>query len=59
MLDQFAREMQMRRIDVQRIAAYGRRAVFVPSDTGMGGQAASAMAVGLAAGMGVNESKGE
>lgn len=30
-LDTFAREMQIRRIDVQRIAAYGDRTVFVPT----------------------------
>ena len=51
--------MQLRRIDVKRIMAYGKRAVFVPTETGMGGQAASAMATGLAASMGAREAANE
>ncbi|OCB86554.1 band 7 domain-containing protein [Sanghuangporus baumii] len=66
--DAFAREMQLRRIDVSRIAAYGNRTVFVPiggsapgSGSGSGEhlaeQTGNAMAVGFAAGIGAQESK--
>lgn len=52
-LDTFAREMQMRRIDVQRIAAYGDRTVFVPtgadsSDCARNVIGAASAAVGIA-----------
>jgi len=56
--DVFAREMQLRRVDVQRVKAFGSRTVFVPTRTGAesspmeDGGMSSAMAVGLAAGMG-------
>lgn len=33
--DNFAREMQLRRIDAKRISAYGERVVFVPTKTGI------------------------
>lgn len=52
-VDQFAREMELRRIEVQRVAAFGSKTVFVPSE-GLGAQAGGAMAMGLAAGMGAN-----
>lgn len=49
-LDTFAREMQMRRIEVQRIAAYGNRTVFVPtgSDCARNVIGAASAAVGIA-----------
>ncbi|KAG8994883.1 hypothetical protein FRB90_000326, partial [Tulasnella sp. 427] len=47
--DAFAREMEMRRNEVERIAAYGNKTVFVGSGAGAGGDA---MAMGFAAGMG-------
>ena len=47
--DTFAREMELRRVEVQRIQAYGSKTVFVPqSDPGVG----SAMALGMAASLG-------
>lgn len=52
-VDQFAREMGMRRIEVSRVQAFGNRTVFVPSD-GPGSHMGSAMAVGMAAAMGSN-----
>ncbi|KIJ08381.1 hypothetical protein PAXINDRAFT_172956 [Paxillus involutus ATCC 200175] len=50
-VDQFAREMEMRRVEVSRIQAFGNKAVFVPSD-GPGSQMGGAMAIGMAAAMG-------
>ncbi|KAF8892638.1 hypothetical protein BD779DRAFT_1200154 [Infundibulicybe gibba] len=50
-VDQFAREMELRRNEVARIKAYGSKTIFVPSD-GPGAQMGGAMAMGLAAGMG-------
>ncbi|KAF9232973.1 hypothetical protein BU15DRAFT_90514 [Melanogaster broomeanus] len=50
-VDQFAREMEMRRVEVSRIKAFGDKAVFVPSD-GLGSQMGGAMAMGMAAAMG-------
>ena len=57
--------MQLRRIDVKRVAAYGNRTVFVPMGGSAGSgsgehlaeQAGNAMAVGFAAGIGAQESK--
>ncbi|KAI0072143.1 band 7 domain-containing protein [Panus rudis PR-1116 ss-1] len=51
--DQFAREMELRRMDVSRVKAFGQKAVFVPTD-GIGSSMANAMAVGMAAGMGTS-----
>ena len=51
--DQFAREMEFRRIEVSRVKAFGSRAVFVPTE-GLGAQMANSMSVGMAAGMGAN-----
>lgn len=48
--DHFAREMQMRRIEVEKVKQYGNRTIFVPTDTNI----ASAMATGMAAGMGAS-----
>ena len=43
-LDVFAREMQLRRIDVQRVAAYGDRTVFVPTGNGAGADVSGSIA---------------
>ncbi|KAL6302736.1 band 7 domain-containing protein [Sparassis latifolia] len=50
-LDEFAREMEMRRVEVARVGAFGERAVFVPTD-GLGAQLGGVMATGMAAGLG-------
>jgi regulator of protease activity HflC (stomatin/prohibitin superfamily) len=55
-IDAFAREMELRRVDVSRVKAYGNRTVFVPT-VEMGQQASNAMALGLAAGMGSDARK--
>jgi hypothetical protein len=52
-IDQFAREMEFRRVEVQRVRAFGSKTVFVPSD-GPGAAMGSTMAMGLAAGMGAD-----
>jgi uncharacterized membrane protein YqiK len=51
-VDQFAREMELRRMEVMRVKAYGSRTVFVPGE----GAAAmgQAMQLGMAAGMGAD-----
>lgn len=54
-VDGFAREMGMRRIEVERVKAYGNRTIFVPTDGASG--VGNAMAVGLAAGMGSQAAK--
>ncbi|KAH8114186.1 band 7 domain-containing protein [Phellopilus nigrolimitatus] len=56
----FAREVLLRRVDVQRVAAYGDRAVFVPVGAGGGGanlaeQAGNALVTGFAAGLGAEK----
>ncbi|KAG2114650.1 uncharacterized protein F5147DRAFT_677566 [Suillus discolor] len=48
--DQFARGMEIRRVEVTRVQAFGNKTVFVPTD-GTGVQMGNAMAVGMAAGM--------
>jgi len=50
-IDQFAREMELRRIEVSKIQAYGSKAVFVPSESA-GSQMGNALALGMAASMG-------
>lgn len=50
-IDQFAREMELRRLEVNRIMAFGSKTVFVPSDS-TGVQMGNAMAVGMAASLG-------
>ncbi len=55
-LDQFAREMELRRTEVQRVSAFGDKAVFVPTD-GLGSQLGGAMATGFAAGLGADGRK--
>ncbi|EJD52128.1 hypothetical protein AURDEDRAFT_111592 [Auricularia subglabra TFB-10046 SS5] len=49
--DEFAREMELRRVEVARVAAYGDKTVFVPTAE-HGARAGDALAVGMAAGMG-------
>ncbi|KAL0566157.1 hypothetical protein V5O48_015863 [Marasmius crinis-equi] len=51
--DQFAREMQLRRLDVAKVKAYGSKTIFVPTD-GTGAQMGQALAMGMAAGLGSN-----
>lgn len=51
--DQFAREMELRRVEVAKVKAYGSRTIFVPSD-GPGAQMGNALAVGMAAGLGAD-----
>ncbi|KJA27473.1 hypothetical protein HYPSUDRAFT_1098694 [Hypholoma sublateritium FD-334 SS-4] len=53
-IDQFAREMEMRRVEVSRIKAFGSKTVFVPSDSA-GSQMGNAMALGMAASMGAQQ----
>jgi hypothetical protein len=52
--DQFAREMEFRRVEIQRVRAFGNKTVFVPSD-GPGAAMGSTMAMGLAVGMGADK----
>ncbi|KAF8990342.1 hypothetical protein BDQ17DRAFT_1393150 [Cyathus striatus] len=51
-VDQFAREMELRRVEVSKVQAYGSKTIFVPTETGV--QMGSAMALGMAASMGAN-----
>ncbi|KAL0071611.1 hypothetical protein AAF712_001468 [Marasmius tenuissimus] len=51
--DQFAREMQLRRLDVAKVQAYGSKTIFVPTE-GTGSQMGQALAMGMAAGLGSN-----
>jgi len=53
-IDRFAREMEMRRLEVSRIKAYGPKTVFVPNEGALGAQMGNAMAMGLAAGLGAD-----
>ncbi|KII88766.1 hypothetical protein PLICRDRAFT_42002 [Plicaturopsis crispa FD-325 SS-3] len=55
-VDQFAREMELRRVEISRVKAYGSKTVFVPSE-GLGAQMGGAMAMGMAAGMGSDARK--
>jgi regulator of protease activity HflC (stomatin/prohibitin superfamily) len=55
-VDQFAREMEFRRMEVARIRAFGSKTVFVPSDNA-GAQMGNAMAMGMAASLGAQASK--
>ncbi|KAJ7046536.1 hypothetical protein C8F04DRAFT_1060846 [Mycena alexandri] len=52
-VDQFAREMEARRMEVTRVKAFGSKTVFVPTE-GAGAQMGQAMQLGMAAGMGAN-----
>ncbi|KZT04534.1 band 7 domain-containing protein [Laetiporus sulphureus 93-53] len=51
--DQFAREMELRRVEVARVQAFGANTVFVPTE-GIGAQMGANMAAGMAAGMGAD-----
>lgn len=51
-VDQFAREMELRRMEVTRVKAYGHKTVFAPAETGA--QMGNAMAMGMAAGLGAD-----
>lgn len=53
-VDQFAREMEMRRIEIFKVRAYGDKTIFVPSD-GPGAQMGNALAIGMAAGLGTDD----
>jgi regulator of protease activity HflC (stomatin/prohibitin superfamily) len=55
-IDQFAREMELRRLEVSRIKAFGSKTVFVPSDS-TGAQMGNAMAMGMAASLGAQASQ--
>jgi len=55
-IDHFAREMELRRIEVSKIQAYGPKTVFVPSESA-GSQMGNAMALGMAASMGSQAAK--
>lgn len=55
-LDQFAREMELRRMEVARVQAFGQKTVFVPTE-GLGGQMGDTMARSLALGMGLGDGK--
>lgn len=54
--DLFAREMEMRRIEVERVAAFGNKTIFVPTDAAGSGVTGPMMA-GMAAGIGANARK--
>ena len=54
MLDQFAREMELLRMEVARDKAFGAKAVFVPTD-GLGAQMGDTMAQGMAAGLAMKQ----
>lgn len=51
--NEYAREMGLRRVEITRVKAYGSKTIFVPTE-GPGGQMGSAMALGMAAGMGAD-----
>ncbi len=57
-LDVFAREMEMRRMEVAKVRAYGSKTIFVPMDSGVGAQMGNALAVGVASGMGADAARG-
>ncbi|QRW16058.1 SPFH domain / Band 7 family [Rhizoctonia solani] len=55
--DPFAREMEVRRVDVERVKAFGPRAVFVPCETGgvTGNPTTNALMTGMAMRLGHEE----
>ncbi|KDQ62640.1 hypothetical protein JAAARDRAFT_122591 [Jaapia argillacea MUCL 33604] len=55
-VDQFAREMEVKRMEVSRVRAFGSKTIFVPTE-GLGAQQANAMALGMASAMGVDASR--
>ncbi|KLO19713.1 band 7 domain-containing protein [Schizopora paradoxa] len=54
-LDEFARQIALQRIDVQRVSAFGSRTVFAP--IGPAEQMGNALAVGFASNVGASRSK--
>ncbi|TFK60414.1 hypothetical protein BDN72DRAFT_779445 [Pluteus cervinus] len=52
-LDAYAREMGLRRMEVSKVRAYGHKTVFVPTE-GMGAKMGETMALGMAAGLGAD-----
>ncbi|KAF8516339.1 band 7 domain-containing protein [Hysterangium stoloniferum] len=54
--DHFAQEMELRRLDVERVRSYGNKTIFVPTAEA-GARAGDHMAFGLAAAMGGKEGK--
>ncbi|KIJ54086.1 hypothetical protein M422DRAFT_25046 [Sphaerobolus stellatus SS14] len=53
--DHFAQEMQLRRIDVEKVKSYGNKAIFVPAETGA--RMGEAVALGMAATMGAKQAQ--
>jgi regulator of protease activity HflC (stomatin/prohibitin superfamily) len=51
-VDTFAREMELRRIEVDRVAAYGNKTVFMPMEPSGGNSVQNAMTIGYAASLG-------
>lgn len=49
--DMFAREMEMRRMEVARVRAFGNKVIFVPTDAAAPG-VTGPMVAGMAAGIG-------
>jgi hypothetical protein len=54
--DRFAQEMELRRIDVERVKSYGNKTIFVPTAEA-GNKAGDALAYGMAAGIGSREGR--
>jgi len=52
--DKFAQEMQLRRIDVEKVRGYGNRTIFVPAGES-GGRVGDAMALSMAAALGAKQ----
>jgi len=52
-VDQYARDMGLKRVEVSKVRAYGSKTIFVPTE-GVGAQMGNTMALGMAAGMGAD-----
>ncbi|THH00299.1 hypothetical protein EW026_g2224 [Hermanssonia centrifuga] len=52
-VDPFAREMELRRMEIARVQAFGSKTVFVPTE-GIGAQMGNMMAMSMAAGLGAD-----
>lgn len=52
--DQFARQMELQRIEVSKVRAYGDRTIFVPPD-GPGARMGNYLAIGMAASLGADD----
>lgn len=55
-IDQYAREMGLRRMDVDKVRAYGSKTIFVPTEA-TASQMGSSMALGMAASMGAERKR--